>query len=322
MGKDVKGGQKWLDAKDRKIIYELEKDARQPMSKIAKKARLSKETTNYRIKRLEKEGVIIGYFTTINSAALGYNLYRMFLRFQNTTPKKEEEIINYIGKIPMIARLCSVEGNWDLVASIRARNVFEFKQIYDEFISIYGEHIEQKHLTIATKIYHFLHNILYDSKDRSYFISEEAGSVKIDDTDMKIIKMLMKNCRIPTLDISKKTGISANAVKQRIKRLIKERVLLAFRIKINDNYFGYQHYHISLTLQNIDKEKKESLISDLIINPNVYFIVEAIGEADLEFEIHVRNSSELYGLLKDLRNKFDCIRDHQTFLFYEPHIFR
>jgi len=314
-GTDIK-----VDTKDKKILYELEKNARQPISQIAKKVKLSKETVNYRIKQLEKKNVIAGYPTSINSSVLGYNLYRLFFKFQNTTPKKEEEIISYLKKIPSIARLCSLEGNWDLTVSMSAKNVFEFKRIYDKFIHKYGKYIEQKYISIATKMYHFVHNILYDIDDRSYNVSQtEENIVKIDGIDERIIKLLKKDCRVSVVELSKKLNLSANAVKHRIQNLVKKNVITSFKIKLNDSPFGYQHYHILLTLQSIDKEKMEDLVNTLIINPNVYFIIEAVGEADLEFEVHVRNSSELYALLKNLRNKFNCIKEHQTILFCRSH---
>ena len=44
-----------LNLKDKKILYELEVDSSRSISDIAKKVRLSREVTTYRIKRLEKE---------------------------------------------------------------------------------------------------------------------------------------------------------------------------------------------------------------------------------------------------------------------------
>ena len=45
-----------LDVKDKKILAKLDMNARQPIAHIARKVRLSKEVTHYRIKRLEEKG--------------------------------------------------------------------------------------------------------------------------------------------------------------------------------------------------------------------------------------------------------------------------
>ena len=54
-----------LDEKDKKILYELDKNSRQGISSIAKKVRLSKEVVNYRIKNLEKRKIIKGYYAVL-----------------------------------------------------------------------------------------------------------------------------------------------------------------------------------------------------------------------------------------------------------------
>ena len=43
-----------LDLKDKKILFELDFDARQSYSEIAKKVRLSKQVVEYRIKKSRK----------------------------------------------------------------------------------------------------------------------------------------------------------------------------------------------------------------------------------------------------------------------------
>jgi len=48
-----------IDLKDRKILYHLDLNCRQSNAQIGKKVRLSKEVVNYRIKRMEEEGIII-----------------------------------------------------------------------------------------------------------------------------------------------------------------------------------------------------------------------------------------------------------------------
>jgi len=78
-----------LDLKDRKILYYLDINSRQSNSDIAKKVGLSKEVVNYRIKRLEKEGIIKGYYTVLDFYKLGYISVRVYLKLIDTSPKKE-----------------------------------------------------------------------------------------------------------------------------------------------------------------------------------------------------------------------------------------
>ena len=87
-----------LNKKDRKILYQLDLDSRQSLNQIGKKVRLSREVVQYRIKQLEKKGIIKGYRTLIDTSKLGYINCRLFIKFQKDTPQGEQKIINYYRK--------------------------------------------------------------------------------------------------------------------------------------------------------------------------------------------------------------------------------
>ncbi len=85
-----------MDLKDKRILYQLDLNARQTNTQIAKKVGLSKDVVNYRIKSLEKEGIITGYYTIIDTSKVGYFSFRVYLKLIDSTPVKEEEIINFL----------------------------------------------------------------------------------------------------------------------------------------------------------------------------------------------------------------------------------
>src|SRR3989338_4618506 len=85
-----------LDLKDRKLLYELDKNCRQSNSEIGKKIRLNKNTVNYNIKRFEQEGAILGYYTVIDNSKLGYFSFRIYANFFNTKQEQENEMINWL----------------------------------------------------------------------------------------------------------------------------------------------------------------------------------------------------------------------------------
>ena len=78
---------------------------------------------------------------------------------------------------------------------------------------------------------------------------------------------------------------------------------------------GYQHYKIFLGLSDVNPVKLVGIKEYLKLNANIIYITEAIGRADLEFEIQVKNSTELHGHLKALRQHFGgLIKDYRTTL--------
>ena len=72
-----------IDKTDRKILYELDLNARKPHSQIAKKLRINRSIVSYRINEMKKKGIIKGTFLELNNQLLGYYNVRLFIKFSN-----------------------------------------------------------------------------------------------------------------------------------------------------------------------------------------------------------------------------------------------
>ena len=62
-----------LDYYDKKILFELDKNARVTTSSLAKKIRKSKQFVDYRIKKLEQGKIILGYTSVIDYSKIMLN---------------------------------------------------------------------------------------------------------------------------------------------------------------------------------------------------------------------------------------------------------
>lgn len=56
----------------------------------------------------------------------------------------------------------------------------------------------------------------------------------MDNTDIKIINILQKNCKTSTREIGQQVGLTAPAVAERINRLKDSGVISGFHAKINE----------------------------------------------------------------------------------------
>lgn len=310
-----------LDAKDKAILYYLDQDARQSNSAIAKKTKLSKEVVNYRIKNLFGRGIIQNFCTIVDSSKMGYVIYRVFISFQGVNIEKEKEILTYLKGCSSIGWVVLLEEMYDMALLIWARNIFEFKDVLDEISRRYGVHFRKRLVTVVTNIHQYINNHLYGTNDLSVrTIGGKFENISLDETDVKILNLLAKDARTPLLNISKEIKVSPNTVKQRIKRMTKCKVVVGFRTKLNTEQLGYHHYKIFLGLADSNPEKQIGLKEHLRLDPNVVYVTEAIGRADLEFEIQVKNSRELHTHMKELRERFSSlIKDYRTTLVREEH---
>ncbi len=60
-----------MDELDKKILRELQLDARQSFTTIAQKIKISTATVSDRVKKLTEKGLICGYTTILNTSEIG-----------------------------------------------------------------------------------------------------------------------------------------------------------------------------------------------------------------------------------------------------------
>ena len=63
---------------------------------------------------------------------------------------------------------------------------------------------------------------------------------KIDTIDLEIIQCLSRDCRASYRDISSVVGITPNAIKGRINKMVCNGIIQSFIVNVNPGLFGYE----------------------------------------------------------------------------------
>ena len=94
----------------------------------------------------------------------------------------------------------------------------------------------------------------------------------MDKLDMKILNLLLDNCRESDRQIGKKIGISGGAVKSRIQKIEKNGVIEKYTLKIEPPILGYNLFYVVVTGQN-----QEDILKQARLVGEVYLIVPCVG---------------------------------------------
>ena len=86
------------DKIDRKILQELDWNARSPMNKIARTVHSNKDVVAYRIKRLEERGIIISYYPVLDMYKLGYHTIRLYFDLEEIGEEQEKAFVAFLDK--------------------------------------------------------------------------------------------------------------------------------------------------------------------------------------------------------------------------------
>jgi len=316
-----------LDLKDRKILYELDLNARQTDSEIAKKVGLTRDSVRYRINKLIDQGYIHYFMTLLNSMKLGYDWYRTFFKFQNLTIDKEEEIINWLKK--RASWITKVEGSWDLNTGIFCKNVYEYRDLINQFLLKYSNYIKKYDVAIVTREWSYHRDYLVNKKRKiskpilmGFDTKKEYKIEQIDKTDYNILKVLLKNARMKSIDIARKLNITEMVVRYRIKKLTQKGIIIGFKPFLDVHKLGYIYFKAHFKLQNITPEKKNKLFSYIHYHPNTAHTTELVGGDDLETEFQVKSNEEFYRYIKEIRMLFgENIRDYEFMQYTQEYKF-
>lgn len=133
-----------LDAKDKKILIELQQDARLSISAISRRTGIPRDVVKYRIRRLQEQKVIRFTRASLNPSALGYPLYAYALiSIFNIEPLAEKKFISFLKSHPKMVYVAKFSGKWDFALGILAKDHYDLDttlhEVRDRFPKVLKE---------------------------------------------------------------------------------------------------------------------------------------------------------------------------------------
>ena len=307
-----------LDKTDRKIIAALEENSRQSNKAIAKKARANEHVVAYRIQRLINEGIIKKIYCVINRGALFPIGYRIFLRFQSLSAERENALIKRLVECKYTNWVVSCRGRWDMIVSMFVKDPNHFMSLFKETIAGFEDFIQEKEVVSCLTFSDFNRAYLYGGQPVEMVEYDgKFSQTKVDSLEQKILEQLSTNSRLTLIEMAGKFDVSPDTIRNRIKKLEKEKVILGHGVLLNLKKLGLGYYTILLNLKNLSKEREKAFRDFALQHPNILFWIRTIGVYDLNIELEIEEH-KLDGLIVELRNKFgDVIKNLEVLSIVE-----
>lgn len=124
-----------IDDTDRKLISELESDARQSYSELGRKVGLSQPATAERIKNLEGAGIIRGYRVDVDREKLGYRV-TAFIRI-DSNGEKCHRLQRDVADLPEVLECHRVTGEDSYILKAAAQSLEDLEHLVDRLMA-YG----------------------------------------------------------------------------------------------------------------------------------------------------------------------------------------
>ncbi|MFA5797747.1 MAG: Lrp/AsnC family transcriptional regulator [Candidatus Woesearchaeota archaeon] len=152
------------------------------------------------------------------------------------------------------------------------------------------------------------------ARTKETLLSYESAH-KFDKYDRAIIRVLSEDARQNLADISKKVGLSRDAVRNRIQKLIKNKVILNFKPILNPPAMGYPIInYVFIALHNPSAEQEKKFIAFMKAHKNITYVSSLIGKWDFIIDVMAENPGRFNEVMKELRQNFSAlIKDYEVY---------
>ena len=122
-----------MDAVDRKILAELQRDGRLTITELADRIRLSVSPCHRRLRALENSGAISGYRAQLNAHVLGLTFEALvFVTMRASDRTTLEMFEESVTEIPNVLQAQRLFGDPDYLLRVITRDLAAFQRLYDE----------------------------------------------------------------------------------------------------------------------------------------------------------------------------------------------
>ncbi len=297
------------------MLYELHWNARQTYSALAKKLRVSKQVIGYRVKQLEKQGIIKSYHAVIDWRTLGYNAIRVYLKWRDINLEKEEEVYRHIKEDPLFMWSIRFEGEIDIAFYVWVKDIQEFAKKWFIFISKYKKYIQKYEMYESVDMIHYPMKFLIDKPETEELVIGREKEADYDKLDYDILKVITEHGQTPITEIAKTINLTPKAAIYRLKNLERKKIVLGYYALIDETKLGYVFYKIDFYLNDMSRIKEMNEYAKN--HKNVVYRMRTIGGPDFEIEVIVKDVIEMKRIINDLRTKFPDVISYYRFHRFE-----
>ena len=296
-----------LDNIDKKIIYEMEKNASLSYRQVAQKIGPKKEIVAYHFNQLLKDKIINKMMPVFSITKLGIYACKIYLKLHGIDKENEKKLYDFLISNKDVSWIARCTGKWDILIAVYCKDIVEFSLKKNQILSKFSRFIQDYDITLIEDALVFSRDYLVGKSvdyRKSLVFGGKKESVQVKDYDREIIRLIRNDARFSITEISEKIGIDSRTVMARIRYLEKKEVLQGYTIFLNLQKVGYKLFKLCLYLSDYKIKDVDKLISYIKQNPNVIHIIKSLGSWELEVEIEYDDIYKTYDYINELKTNF------------------
>ncbi|TAM52857.1 MAG: winged helix-turn-helix transcriptional regulator [Paraburkholderia sp.] len=142
-----------LDKLDHKILKLLQEDGRIAMKDLAERVGLTVTPCIERVKRMERDGVILGYYARVDPAQLGAALLVFVeITLSNKSGNMFDQFRREVQKIPEVLECHLVSGDFDYLIKARIGAMTDYRKLLGDILLQLPGAVQSKSYVVMEEI--------------------------------------------------------------------------------------------------------------------------------------------------------------------------
>ena len=133
----------------------------------------------------------------------------------------------------------------------------------------------------------------------------------IDDTSLKILKILQEKARIPNVEVARQVGMAPSAVLERIRKLEKQKIIDGYEVRLNPEFFN-KGLIAFITVKTDEHADEIEIGKKLAHRPKVQEVHYVAGEDAFLVKLRGADPEEIGRLIRETIRSIDGVRLTKT----------
>ena len=141
---------------------------------------------------------------------------------------------------------------------------------------------------------------------------------ELDKTDLKILKLLQQNARIPMTELAEKVGLSTTPVTERVRRLERDNLITGYHAHLNPHALGQSLLvFVELKLRSKSGNIFEDFKREVLKIPKILECHLVSGEYDYLITVRLPNMSAYRDMLGNILLQLPAAAESRSYVVME-----
>ena len=141
---------------------------------------------------------------------------------------------------------------------------------------------------------------------------------ELDKTDLKILKLLQQNARIPMTELAEKVGLSTTPVTERVRRLERDNLITGYHAHLNPHALGQSLLvFVELKLRSKSGNIFEDFKREVLKIPQIFECHLVSGEYDYLIKVRLPNMSAYRDMLGNILLQLPAAAESRSYVVME-----